>query len=87
MAALRAGHPNEEELSHELTSNLFKLRQAAGRLAQVAAQQQCGQLEVRVLDYLAPYTLYGYDPGLRSGRLDMRLGGCGPRTGFGRGSH
>jgi hypothetical protein len=31
-------------------------------------------LEVRLVDYLAPYTMYAYDPGLATGRMDLRLG-------------
>ncbi|MGY2033401.1 hypothetical protein [Nocardia gipuzkoensis] len=31
-------------------------------------------LEVRLVDYLAPYTLYAYDPGLGHGKMDLRLG-------------
>ncbi|MFI7081842.1 hypothetical protein ACIBO1_31590 [Micromonospora sp. NPDC049903] len=31
-------------------------------------------MEVRLVDYLAPYTLYAYDPGLESGSMDLRLG-------------
>ncbi|MFJ9079354.1 hypothetical protein ACIRO3_29545 [Streptomyces sp. NPDC102278] len=43
-----------------------------GLLARVAGSHP--NLEVRQVDYLAPYTLYAYDPGLPSGRMDLRLG-------------
>lgn len=67
MSVLRAGpeglgrHEQEEHLS----TNLAILR----RLAHAGP---C--LEVRLIDYLAPYTLYAYDPGLDIGRMQMRLG-------------
>ncbi|MFG1899939.1 hypothetical protein [Micromonospora carbonacea] len=34
-------------------------------------------LEVRLVDYLPPYTLYAYDPGLDDGSMDVRLGSFG----------
>jgi hypothetical protein len=67
MSVLRAGpdglgrHEQEEHLS----TNLAILR----RLAQAGPR-----LEVRLIDYLAPYTLYAYDPGLDTGKIQMRLG-------------
>lgn len=67
MSVLRAGpdglgrHEQEERLG----TNLAILR----RLATVGPS-----LEVRLIDYLAPYTLYAYDPGLAAGMIEMRLG-------------
>lgn len=67
MSALRAGPDGMslEEQEAQLINNLAIL-QSLGRLG--------SNLEVRLIDYLAPYTLYAYDPGLDSGRLVMRLG-------------
>ncbi|WP_420115961.1 hypothetical protein [Micromonospora sp.] len=36
-------------------------------------------LEVRLVDYLPPYTLYAYDPGLDDGSMELRLGSVGGR--------
>lgn len=42
----------------------------------LAVLDECSHpaLEVRLVDYLAPYTLYAYDPGLAHGKMDLRLG-------------
>ncbi len=63
----------EEQLSQDFEGNL-------SRLVRLAAGQPAGQLEIRLVNYLAPYTLYAYDPDLPSGQMEMRL------TTF-RGSH
>ena len=74
MAVFRAhGGETEEQLNQDLEGNL-------SRLMRLAATQPAGQLEIRTVDYLAPYTLYAYDPDLPSGQMEMRL------TTF-RGSH
>ncbi|MEU8048451.1 hypothetical protein [Micromonospora haikouensis] len=39
--------------------------------------EQGNALEVRLVDYLPPYTLYAYDPGLDGGSMDLRLGSFG----------
>lgn len=75
MATIRARHATDEELQHGLTANLYRLGQTATRLATRYDQVHGGRMEVRVIDYLAPYALYAYDPHLPSGRLDVRLSG------------
>jgi hypothetical protein len=67
MAVLRAGPEGlgQREQEELLGNNLASLRQ----LAHVGHH-----LEVRLIDYLAPYTLYAYDPGLDTGMMQMRLG-------------
>jgi hypothetical protein len=67
MSALRAGPDGLgcQEQEEHLSTNLATLR----RLAQAGPG-----LEVRLIDYLAPYTLYAYDPGLDTGKMQMRLG-------------
>jgi hypothetical protein len=67
MSVLRAGPDgdSEEEQMERLNFNLSILNRLSERAT---------GLEIRLIDYLAPYTLYGYDPGLESGRLDLRLG-------------
>ncbi|MEU4272962.1 hypothetical protein [Streptomyces sp. NPDC026092] len=67
MAHLRAGpRADLEEMREGLDTNIAALSRIA--------HQVPGQVEVRVIDYLAPYTLYAYDPDGRSGRMDLRLG-------------
>jgi hypothetical protein len=67
MSVLRAGPEglSLREQEEQLGNNLAILRQ----LAHVGPH-----LEVRLIDYLAPYTLYAYDPGLDTGMMQMRLG-------------
>ncbi|MEU9742546.1 hypothetical protein AB0E12_25520 [Micromonospora chersina] len=72
MAAWRAGHLNTEELEHELSTNLAKLRRTAQKFEK---KEGAGRLEVRTLNYLAPYVMYGYDPFESSGLLEVRLSG------------
>jgi hypothetical protein len=66
---LRAGPPpkgmTQREQEEQLENNLAILR----RLAHAGPQ-----LEVRLIDFLAPYTLYAYDPGSDTGKMVMRLG-------------
>ncbi len=73
MAVFRGQGETEEQLSQDFEGNL-------SRLVRLAAGQPAGQLEIRLVNYLAPYTLYAYDPDLPSGQMEMRL------TTF-RGSH
>jgi hypothetical protein len=61
---------------------LLKLRRqsdrlhTAGRITdQAASGQHHGRLEVRAVDYLAPYALFAYDPDLPTGRMDVRIAG------------
>ncbi len=67
MSVLRAGPHglDQREQEERLTTNLAILR----RLAHVGPH-----LEVRLIDYLAPYTLYAFDPGLDTGMMQLRLG-------------
>ncbi|MFC6156507.1 hypothetical protein [Kribbella jiaozuonensis] len=67
MSVLRAGPDGlgMQEQEERLSTSLAILR----RLATLGTR-----LEVRLIDYLAPYTLYGYDPGLEEGMIEMRLG-------------
>jgi hypothetical protein len=67
MSVLRAGPEGMglQEQEEQLGNNLAILQQ----LARVGPS-----LEVRLIDYLAPYTLYAYDPGLDTGMMQMRLG-------------
>ncbi|MFK0256326.1 hypothetical protein [Streptomyces sp. NPDC090445] len=67
MAHLRAGpRADIEEMRGSLDANLAILSRIA--------RQEAGRIEVRVIDLLAPYTVYAYDPDGRSGRMDLRLG-------------
>ncbi|WP_199509770.1 hypothetical protein [Nucisporomicrobium flavum] len=67
MSVLRAGPLGLglRQQEEQLTNNLRILREVA---------ESGNGLEVRLIDYLAPYTLYAYDPGLDTGRMEMRLG-------------
>jgi len=64
MAAFRAGPENtsKEEQRERLEINHRILRRIAAP-----------GLEIRSIDYLSPYTLYGWDPGLSHGRMCIRL--------------
>lgn len=79
MAAYRAPNSTASGLNAELRANIERLQNEGSTHAS-------GNLEVRVIDYLSPYTLYAYDPKLSSGkenpggRIELRL------TTF-RGSH
>ncbi|MEV4826850.1 hypothetical protein AB0K25_00760 [Micromonospora sp. NPDC049257] len=71
MLAFRAGPTwGRQRLEERLSINL---RMLEGRLA------QGNGLEVRLVDYLPPYTLYAYDPGLNDGSMELRLGSVGGR--------
>jgi len=65
MSGLRAGPEGQSipEQRARLEHNLALL-----------AERTHPGLEVRLVDYLAPYTLYAYDPGLAHGKMDLRLG-------------
>ena len=68
MSALRAGPPpapSRQTQEDRLRKNLEILRSLAA---------DGPGLEVRLIDYLAPYTLYAYDPGFDDGTMVMRLG-------------
>ncbi|MGF1430631.1 hypothetical protein [Kitasatospora sp. LaBMicrA B282] len=65
MAAFRSPDHDAQNMEERLATYLEILHRLAAR----------GRgLEVRLVDYLAPYTLYAYDPGLSGGRMDLRLG-------------
>lgn len=67
MSALRAGPKvSSEDIERGLEHNLEILRPLV--------EASNGRLQVRLVDYLAPYTLYAYDPETSSGRMDLRLG-------------
>lgn len=71
MLAFRAGPAwGRRTLEERLAINLGLLDR---RLAQGDG------LEVRLVDYLPPYTLYAYDPGLDDGSMELRLGSVGGR--------
>jgi hypothetical protein len=46
---------------------------AFSRLWDISEKSTGGKLEIRVLDYLAPYAMIGIDPNSRTGALQMRL--------------
>jgi hypothetical protein len=62
MAVFRAKHLKETEIDAILCRNLTIL-------ADLASENLSGKLEYRVVDYLAPYTMYVFDPKLSSGYL------------------
>jgi hypothetical protein len=72
MSAFRANKP-PETLAKNLRFNLELL-------GEIRKSHQT--LEVRVADYLAPYTLYAYDPEAPQGRLECRLGSFRGRHDF-----
>jgi len=65
MAAFRSPDSGTDQLQEFLHNNLDSLNRLRTRYP---------GLQVRLIDYLAPYTLYAYDPGLPEGRMDLRLG-------------
>ena len=65
MAALRSADSGIEDVQYALQANLDILHRLQVKLP---------GLEVKLIDYLAPYTLYAYDPGLSDGLMDLRLG-------------
>ena len=66
MAAFRTRHGNVDKIKEELSANLRELQN-------LAKQQLRGKLEVRVIDYLAPWTIYVFDPHLDEGQMIVRL--------------
>lgn len=77
MAALRSADSGIGHLQEALRNNLDVLHRLEAELP---------GLQVRLIDYLPPYTLYAYDPGLPDGCMDLRLmsfhGDYGTRPGF-----
>ena len=66
MAALRTTHGQMNKIDMELSANL-------GHLQNIARQRLGGKLEIRVIDYLAPWTMYAFDPHLPDGQMIVRL--------------
>jgi hypothetical protein len=66
MAAFRAKDLSESDLNDDLIRNLK-------RLDTIARSNSTGKLEIKVIDYLAPYVMYIFDPHLSSGQIIMRL--------------
>jgi hypothetical protein len=66
MSALRAGPDGlgVAEQEEQLRANLAILERLG----------EDSRLAVRQIDYLAPYTLYAYDPGLDDGKMLLRIG-------------
>jgi hypothetical protein len=77
MAAFRSADSDIEHIQEALRNNLDILHRLEAELP---------GLQLRLIDYLPPYTLYAYDPGLPDGRMDLRLmsfhGDYGIRPGF-----
>jgi hypothetical protein len=75
MAALRSSRHSEGQLGQELRANLERLTVLLQR--QIELPVDCDKtrrpLQVRVVDYLAPYALYAYDPGQPDGMLEIRI--------------
>ena len=66
MAAFRGKDLNEKDLESDLRRNLT-------RLSAINAKAPQGKFECRVVDYLAPYTMYIFDMGLSSGMMLVRI--------------
>lgn len=66
MAALRTTHGQVNKIDTELSANLAHLQN-------IAKQRLRGKLEIRVIDYLAPWTIYAFDPHLPEGQMIVRL--------------
>jgi hypothetical protein len=66
MAAFRCKNLSESDLNEDLMRNLK-------RLDRIESSNVAGKLEVKVIDYLAPYVMYIFDPHLPSGQIVMRL--------------
>ena len=64
MAAFRSADSDIEHLQEALHNNLDILHRLEAELP---------GLQLRLIDYLPPYTLFAYDPGLPDGRMDLRL--------------
>jgi hypothetical protein len=65
MAALRSPDSGIDDIQFALQANLDTLHRLRAKLP---------GLELKLIDYLAPYTLYAYDPGLSDGLMELRLG-------------
>lgn len=66
MAAFRGKDLSESDLNNDLLRNIR-------RLDSIAISSTVGKLEIKVIDYLAPYVMYVFDPHLSSGQIIMRL--------------
>ncbi|WP_375467263.1 hypothetical protein [uncultured Nostoc sp.] len=66
MAAFRGKDLSESDLNNDLLRNLR-------RLDSIAISSTVGKLEIKVIDYLAPYVMYIFDPHLSSGQIIIRL--------------
>ncbi|PZG54420.1 hypothetical protein C1I98_03970 [Spongiactinospora gelatinilytica] len=64
MAAFRSADSDIGHLQEALHNNLDTLHRLGA--------ERPG-LHLRLIDYLPPYTLYAYDPGLPNGRMNLRL--------------
>jgi hypothetical protein len=66
MAAFRGKDLSEKDLESDLRRNL-------ARLSAINSHAPQGKFECRVVDYLAPYTMYIFDMGLSSGIILVRI--------------
>jgi hypothetical protein len=66
MAAFRGKDITEGDLNDDLMRNLR-------RLGSIERANSTGKLEVKVIDYLAPYVMYIFDPHLSTGQIIIRL--------------
>jgi hypothetical protein len=67
MAAYRAGHRNTRALSVELEGNLKRLASVQSKVS------GSGTLEIRVTDYLPPYSMYAFDPDGEQGIMELAM--------------
>jgi hypothetical protein len=74
LAAFRASKTSSERLNKELRDNISRLQLMHSRLNSSHDHSAVqGNLQVRVVDYLAPYALYAFDPGDTKGTIEVRL--------------
>jgi hypothetical protein len=66
MVAHIRGDDNTDEVKRALERNIIRLEKLRGK-------NHLGKLEVRVIDYLPPYTIIALDPDLPSGQMFVRL--------------
>lgn len=66
MAAFRTTHNDINKINSELNINLRQLKD-------LAKKELPGRLEIRVIDYLAPWTIYAFDPHRPEGQMIVRL--------------
>lgn len=66
MAAFRARSLSDTTLNDDLLRNLK-------RLSDISNLDSANNLEVKVIDYLAPYVMYVFDPHLSSGQIIIRI--------------